>query len=60
MVSDLAFYSDYPRSNPAEFSSNYLYDKTKISKKEAGVGPPLKKYLRKAVSKGSILSEGHD
>ena len=43
VVSVLAFYSDDPSSNPADY---YLYEKTKINKKEAGVGPPFKKVTR--------------
>ena len=42
MVSVLAFYSDNPSSNPAEvynFSVKLLLKRTKINKKEAGVGP---------------------
>ena len=42
MVSVLAFYSDDPSSNPAEvynFSVKLLLKRTKINKKEAGVGP---------------------
>ena len=46
MVSVLAFYSDDPSSNPAEvynFSVKLLLKRTKINKKEAGVGPFKKK-----------------
>ena len=46
VVSELAFYSDNPSSNPAEvynFSVKLLLKRTKINKKEAGVGPFLKK-----------------
>ena len=46
VVSVLAFYSDDPSSNPAEvynFSVKLLLKRTKINKKEAGVGPFLKK-----------------
>ena len=42
VVSVLAFYSDDPSSNPAEvynFSVKLLLKRTKINKKEAGVGP---------------------
>ena len=42
VVSVLAFYSDNPSSNPAEvynFSVKLLLKRTKINKKEAGVGP---------------------
>ena len=42
VVSVLAFYSDYPSSNPAD-SLNILDEKTKINEKEAGFGPSLKK-----------------
>ena len=45
MVSVLAFYSDDPSSNPAEvynFSVKLLLKRTKINKKEAGVGPFFK------------------
>ena len=47
MVSVLAFYSDNLSSNPAGFF-NILYEKTKISEKEAGVGPSLEKKFGKA------------
>ena len=46
MVSVLAFYSDDPSSNPAEvynFSVKLLLKRTKINRKEAGVGPFKKK-----------------
>ena len=46
MVSGLAFYSDNPSSNPAEvyiFSVKLLLKRTKINRKEAGVGPFFKK-----------------
>ena len=43
MVSVPAFYSDDPSSNPAGYLINFLYEKTKINEKEAGVGPSLKK-----------------
>ena len=43
MVSVPAFYSDDPSSNPAGYFINFLYEKTKINKKEAGVGASLKK-----------------
>ena len=46
VVSVLAFYSDDPSSNPAEvynFSVKLLLKRTKINKKEAGVGPFFKK-----------------
>ena len=42
VVSVLAFYSDDPSLNPAEvynFSVKLLLKRTKINKKEAGVGP---------------------
>ena len=48
VVSVLAFYSDDPSSNPAEvynFSVKLLLKRTKINKKEAGVGPFLKHHL---------------
>ena len=48
VVSVLAFYSDGPSSNPAEvynFSVKLLFKRTKINKKEAGVGPFLKKKI---------------
>ena len=38
VVSVLAFYSDDLSSNPAGYL-NFLYEKTKINEKEAGVGP---------------------
>ena len=46
VVSVLAFNSDHPSSNPAEvykFSVKLLLKRTKINKKEAGVGPFFKK-----------------
>ena len=46
VVSVLTFYSDNPSSNPAEvynFSVKLLLKRTKINKKEAGVGPLEKK-----------------
>ena len=42
VVSVHAFYSDDPSSNPAGYL-NFLYEKTKINKKEAGEGPSFKK-----------------
>ena len=51
MVSVLAFYSDNPSSNPAEvynFSVKLLLKRTKINKKEAGVGPFFKKIVSPA------------
>ena len=42
VVSVLAFYSNNPSSNPAEvynFSVKLFLKRTKINKKEAGVGP---------------------
>ena len=54
MVSVLTFYSDDPSSNPAEvynFSVKLLLKRTKINKKEAGVGPFfLKKKGKNTVS----------
>ena len=44
VVSVLAFYSDDLSSNPADYL-NFLYEKTKINEKEAGVGPSLKKLM---------------
>ena len=44
MISIPAFYSDNPSSNPAGYL-NFLYKKTKIKEKEAGVGPSIKKWL---------------
>ena len=43
VVSVLAFNSDNPSLNPAGHL-NFLYKKTKINKKEAGVDPSLKKW----------------
>ena len=46
VVNMLTFYSDNPSSNPAEvynFSVKLLLKRTKINKKEAGVGPLEKK-----------------
>ena len=45
VVSIPAFYSDDPSSNPAGYLINFLYEKTKINKKEDGVGPSFKKKL---------------
>ena len=46
MVSLLAFYSYNPSSNPAEaylqFFSMKCWERNKISKKEAGIGWPIK------------------
>ena len=42
VVSILAFYSDNPSSSPAGYL-NFRCKKTKINKKEAGMGPSLKK-----------------
>ena len=42
MVSVPAFYSANLSSNPAGYL-NFLYEKTKINEKEAGVGPSLRK-----------------
>ena len=47
MVSVPAFYSDDPSSNPAGYLINFLYEKTKINEKEAGVGPIFKNKHRK-------------
>ena len=47
VVSVPAFCSDDPSSNPADCLINFLYGKTKINKKEARVGPSLKKKLGK-------------
>ena len=38
VVSGLTFYTNNPSSNPAGHL-NYLYEKTKMNEKEAGVGP---------------------
>ena len=38
VVNVLAFYSDNPSLNPLSYL-NFLYEKTKINEKEAGVGP---------------------
>ena len=46
VVSVPAFYSDDPSSNPAGYLINFLYEKTKINEKEAGVGPSLKKNVQ--------------
>ena len=43
VVSIPAFYSDDPSLNPAGYLINFLYEKTKINEKEAGVGPSSKK-----------------
>ena len=42
LVSVPAFYSDDPSSNPAGYLINFMYERTKINEKEAGVGPSLK------------------
>ena len=47
MVSVPAFYSDDPSSNPAGYLINFLYKKTKINEKEAGVGPFKKRRVHK-------------
>ena len=39
VVSVLAFYSDYPSSNPTGYL-NFRYKKMKMNEKEAGVAPP--------------------
>ena len=39
VVSALAFYSDNPSSNPVGYLLSLLYEKTKINRTEAGVGP---------------------
>ena len=39
VVSVPALYSDDPSSNPAGYLIDFLYEKTKINEKEAGVGP---------------------
>ena len=44
MVSVLAFYSYDLSSNPAGYL-NFLFEKTKINEREAGVGPFLEKSL---------------
>ena len=44
VVSIFAFYSDNPSSIPAGYL-NFLYEKTKINEKEAGVGPSFIKKL---------------
>ena len=43
MVSIPAFYSDNLSLNPARHL-NFLFQKTEINEKEAGVGPSLKKF----------------
>ena len=43
-VSGLTFYTNNPSSNPAGLL-NFLYEKTKINGKDAGVGPPNKSNL---------------
>ena len=59
MVSMLAFSSDDPSSNPAEvyhFSVKLLLKRTKLNKKEAGVGPIfLRKVANKAFQKTNLL-----
>ena len=45
VVSVLAFYSDDPSSTPADHLNNFPHEKTKLNKKEIGVGPPLKNVL---------------
>ena len=42
VVSVPAFYADDPSSNPAGYLINFLYEKTNINEKEAGVGQSLK------------------
>ena len=51
MVSVLAFYSDDPSLNSAEaysFSVKFVFEKTKINKKEARVGPFKKMFAKLA------------
>ena len=49
VVSVLSLYSDDPSSNPAGYLINFLYEKTKINEKEAGVGPSF--FKKKKTSK---------
>ena len=63
VVSVLAFYSDYPSSNPTEvynFSVKLLLKRTKINKKEAGVGPFKKNVfpLVLLLQRGNLLMSG--
>ena len=55
VVSVPAFYSDDPSSNPAGYLINFLYEKMKINKKEAGVGPFKKSLLINGCSKNKNL-----
>ena len=53
VVSVLAFYSNYPSKNPADYKNNFLYEKTKENEKEAGVGP----FKKNSVSNESMSKE---
>ena len=46
VVSVPAFCSNDPSLNPAGYFINFLYEKTKIYKKEAGVGPSFKNVMQ--------------
>ena len=61
VVSVLAFYSDDPSSNPAGYL-NFLCEKTRINKKEAGVDPSLKNNstTRWAYTFPKILQQTHN
>ena len=50
VVSVPAFYSDDPSSNPAGYLINFLYEKTKINEKEAGVGPIKKRFIVRSMA----------
>ena len=47
VVSVPALNSDDPSSNPAGYLINFQYEKTKINKKEAVVGPFKKNLVKK-------------
>ena len=56
MVSVFAFYSDGPSLNTAD-SYNFLYEMTKIKKKEARVGPILKKFFIDFLTNPTVSSD---
>ena len=56
VVSILAFYSDNPSSNPDGYLI-FLYQKTKINEKEAGVGPSVKWVDLKKMAYFSLLHQ---
>ena len=51
------FYSDDPSSNSAGYL-NFMCEKAKINKKEAGISSSLKKKICKSLSKSSVYIDG--